>query len=141
MIVEVTRKAHFCAGHRYWRPEWSPAKNQEVFGACANEQGHGHNYSVEVTLSGLVDPITGMVINLTALDRLIQVHVIERLDHKNLNIDVPELAGMIPTTEILAGFVWDQIVSGISIARLVRVRVCESQDLWAERCGHSEPCP
>jgi 6-pyruvoyltetrahydropterin/6-carboxytetrahydropterin synthase len=139
MIIEVTRKAHFCAGHRYWRPEWSPAKNHDVFGACANEHGHGHNYSVEVTLSGPVDPITGMVINLAELDRLIHVHVIERLDHKNLNTDVPELAGMIPTTEVLAGFVWDQIVLRVTVGRLVLVRVCESEDLWAERCDHDGP--
>ena len=133
MIVEVTRRAHFCAGHRYWRPEWSLAKNREVFGACANEHGHGHNYTVEVTLSGPVDPVTGMVINLTEVDRLIQAHVIERLDHKNLNIDVLELAGRVPTTEVLAGFVWDQLVSRVTVGRLIRVRVCESEDLWAER--------
>jgi len=133
MIVEVTRRAHFCAGHRYWRPEWSLAKNREVFGACANEHGHGHNYTVEVTLSGPVDPVTGMVVNLTEVDRLIQAHVIERLDHKNLNIDVLELAGRVPTTEVLAGFVWDQLVSRVTVGRLIRVRVCESEDLWAER--------
>ena len=133
MVVEVTRRAHFCAGHRYWRPEWSLAKNREVFGACANEHGHGHNYTVEVTLSGPVDPVTGMVINLTEVDRLIQTHVIERLDHKNLNIDVLELAGRVPTTEVLAGFVWDQLVSRVTVGRLIRVRVCESEDLWAER--------
>jgi 6-pyruvoyltetrahydropterin/6-carboxytetrahydropterin synthase len=140
MVVEVTRRAHFCAGHRYWRAEWSAEKNREIFGACANEQGHGHNYTVEVTLSGPVDPVTGMVINLTEVDRLIRAHVIERLDHKNLNTDVPELAGHVPTTEVLAGFVWDQLVSQITIGRLVRVRVCESEDLWAERSGDNEAC-
>jgi len=133
MIVEVTRRAQFCAGHRYWRPEWSPVKNREVFGACASENGHGHNYSVEVTLSGPVDPVTGMVINLTEVDRLIQAHVIECLDHKNLNMDIPELAGRIPTTEVLAEFIWDQLDPRIMTGQLIRVRVGESDDLWAEK--------
>ncbi|MBI5868368.1 MAG: 6-carboxytetrahydropterin synthase [candidate division Zixibacteria bacterium] len=134
MTIEVTRRASFCAGHRYWRPEWTPARNHETFGACANENGHGHNYSVEVTLSGPVDPVNGMVVNLTDVDKLIQTHVIELLDHKNLNLDVPGLAGKIPTTEVLAGFVWDQLVSKVTVARLVRVRICESDNLWAECC-------
>ena len=141
MIIDVTRRASFCAGHRYWRAEWSAEKNREVFGACANEHGHGHNYTVEVTLSGTVDPITGMVINLTEVDRLIQEHVIERLDHRNLNTDVPELAGRIPTTEVLAGLVWDQLASKVTVGRLKRVRVCESDDLWAERSIGNEERP
>lgn len=132
MTIEVTRRAGFCAGHRYWRPEWSAERNHEVFGACANENGHGHNYTVEVTLSGRVDPVTGMVINLADVDRLIQTHVIETLDHKNLNLDVPTLAGRIPTTEVLAGYVWDQLAPKVTGARLVKVRICESDDLWAE---------
>ena len=133
MIIEVTRQASFCAGHRYWRADWSVEKNHEIFGACANASGHGHNYTLEVTLSGPVDPATGMVVNLSELDRVIQTQVIDRLDHRNLNADIPELADVIPTTEVLAGFIWDQLAPHISRGRLVRVRIAESNHLWAER--------
>ena len=135
MNVSVTRKARFCAGHRYWRAEWTPEKNRDVFGACANENGHGHNYSLEVTVSGPVDPQTGMVINLTDLDRLIQEFVIERIDHRNLNLDIPELAGRIPTTEVLADFIWTTLAGKLPVGRLEEVRVFEADDLWAARRG------
>ncbi len=133
MNVSVTRKARFCAGHKYWRPEWSPERNRAVFGACANEHGHGHNYTLEVTVTGPVDPKTGMVINLSDLDRIIHEHVIERIDHRNLNIDVPELSGKIPTTEVLADFIWNQLRDRIPAGRLTEVRIHEADDLWASR--------
>lgn len=135
MRVSVTRKARFCAGHKYWRSEWTPAKNREVFGACANENGHGHNYTLEVTVTGDIDPMTGMVINLSDLDRLIHEHVINRIDHRNLNVDVPELSGEIPTTEVIAGFAWDALASRLPVGRLEEVRVYEADDLWASRRG------
>jgi len=135
MKVSVTRKARFCAGHKYWRAEWTPEKNREVFGACANENGHGHNYTLEVTVTGDVDPKTGMVINLSDLDRLIHELVIDRIDHRNLNVDVPELAGKIPTTEVIAGFVWDTLSPRLPVGRLEEVRVYEADDLWASRRG------
>lgn len=133
MRVSVTRKARFCAGHRYWRNEWSEEKNRSVFGACANEHGHGHNYTLEVTVAGPVDPQTGMVINLSDLDRLIQDLVIDRIDHRNLNLDVPELAGRIPTTEVLAEYVWSVLQNRIPVGELEEVRIYESDDLWASR--------
>jgi 6-pyruvoyltetrahydropterin/6-carboxytetrahydropterin synthase len=136
MNVSVTRKARFCAGHRYWRPDWTPEKNREAFGACANENGHGHNYTLEVTVSGPVDPQTGMVINLGDLDRLIHQLVIDRIDHRNLNLDVPELAGRIPTTEVLADFIWNILARpGGLTGRLEEVRVYEADDLWSSRRG------
>lgn len=133
MTISVTRKARFCAGHRYWRADWTPEKNHEVFGACANEHGHGHNYTLEVTVRGPVDPQTGMVINLTDLDRLIQRHVIERIDHRNLNFDIPELAGRIPTTEVLADFIWNALDGCLPVGELDEVRVYEADDLWSSR--------
>jgi 6-pyruvoyltetrahydropterin/6-carboxytetrahydropterin synthase len=133
MTISVTRKARFCAGHRYWRADWTPEKNHEVFGACANEHGHGHNYTLEVTVRGPVDPRTGMVINLTDLDRLIQQHVIERIDHRNLNVDIPELAGRIPTTEVLADFIWNALEGRLPVGELDEVRVYEADDLWSAR--------
>lgn len=133
MNVSVTRKARFCAGHKYWRSEWAPEKNREIFGACANEHGHGHNYTLEVTVSGPVDPKTGMVINLSELDRLIHQLVIDRIDHRNLNVDVPELSGRIPTTEVLADFIWEALQNRIPAGRLEEVRVYEADDLWSSR--------
>lgn len=131
-MIAVTRRAYFCAGHRYWRTDWSAEKNREVFGACANEHGHGHNYMLDVTLEGEVDFKTGMLINLTELDQVVQERVIARLDHRNLNLDVPELADEIPTTEVLARFIFEQLDGAFSAGRLTRVRVYESDDLWAE---------
>ncbi|GAB4323970.1 MAG: hypothetical protein Kow0074_16510 [Candidatus Zixiibacteriota bacterium] len=131
-MIAVTRRAYFCSGHRYWRNDWSAEKNREVFGACANEHGHGHNYMLDVTLEGEVDPKTGMVINLTELDQVVQERIIARLDHRNLNMDIPELAGQIPTTEVLARFIFEQLDGAFSAGRLARVRVYESDDLWAE---------
>jgi 6-pyruvoyltetrahydropterin/6-carboxytetrahydropterin synthase len=135
MNVYVTRKLRFCAGHRYWRADWTPEKNHDVFGACANEHGHGHNYALEVTVSGPVDPQTGMVINLSDLDRIIQRLVIDRIDHRNLNVDVPELAGKIPTTEVLTEFVWEALAGQLPVGRLEEVRVYEADDLWTSRRG------
>ncbi|MEW5701984.1 MAG: 6-carboxytetrahydropterin synthase [Candidatus Zixiibacteriota bacterium] len=130
--IEVTRKARFCAGHRYWRPDWTAEQNRATFGACAGEHGHGHNYVLEVTVSGSVDPITGMLLNLRDMDRLITKLLIDRLDHRNLNHDVPELAGRVPTTEVLAEFAWNTLVDRLPVGRLERVRIYESDDLWAE---------
>jgi 6-pyruvoyltetrahydropterin/6-carboxytetrahydropterin synthase len=130
--VEVTRRVRFCAGHRYWRSEWTVEKNRAVFGACAHEHGHGHNYAVEVTISGPVDPTTGMLINLSELDRVVTALVAGRLDHRNLNVDIPELSQRVPTTEVLAEFAWNALVDHVPAGRLERVRICESEDLWAE---------
>ena len=131
-MIAVTRRAYFCAGHRYWRNEWSEEKNRDVFGACANEHGHGHNYILDVTLTGEVDPQTGMLINLTELDRVVHERIIQRLDHRNLNLDIPELADQIPTTEVLARFVFEQLDGVFSQGQLTAVRIYESDDLWAE---------
>ncbi|MBD3298270.1 MAG: 6-carboxytetrahydropterin synthase [candidate division Zixibacteria bacterium] len=131
-MIAVTRRAYFCAGHRYWRNDWSAEKNREVFGACANEHGHGHNYMLDVTLEGEVDAKTGMLINLSELDQVVQERIITRLDHRNLNMDVPELGDEIPTTEVLARFIFEQLDGAFSAGRLTRVRVFESNDLWAE---------
>jgi 6-pyruvoyltetrahydropterin/6-carboxytetrahydropterin synthase len=133
MTVSVTRKLRFCAGHRYWRAEWTPEKNREIFGLCANENGHGHNYTLEVTVRGPVDPATGMVMNLSDLDSLVQSLVIERLDHRNLNMDVPELQGRIPTTEVLADFVWNTLVQRLPAGELEEIRIYEADDLWSSR--------
>ena len=121
--VRVTRRLHFAAAHRLSRAEWTPEHNRAVFGLCANENWHGHNYELDVTVEGEVDPQTGFVLDLKDLRLLVEKSVIEDLDHRNLNIDVPWLADIIPTTENLVVAIWNRIVgglpAGVALHRLV----------------------
>ena len=132
----LTRAVEFPAGHRYYRPEWDAARNDAVFGKCARSPGHGHNYRVEVTVSGEVDPKSGMILDLAVLDRTLRQTVVDPMDHAFLN-DLPEFAeGLIPTTENLARVVWDRLAPSIPDGcRLAGVRVFEDRDLWAEYRG------
>lgn len=102
MRVTVQRKEHFNAAHKLEVPSWSAAKNREVFGKCANENFHGHNYDVYVYVTGEIDPVTGYVIDIKYLGDLIREEVVERFDHKNLNLDVAEFKDKIPTAENIA---------------------------------------
>ena len=109
--ASLTRTVTFAAAHRYRRPEWSEEKNQEVFGLCARESFHGHSYVCDVTLSGEIDPLTGFIIDLGQLDRILADEVKNRFDHRNINVDVPEFADgkLIPSGENLARFIFDQL--------------------------------
>ena len=107
--VRITRRLHFSAAHRLARPEWSDDRNRRVFGDCANANWHGHNYELEVTVSGPVDPETGYVMDLKDLKDLVNHHVVDGLDHRNLNLDVPWLEGVIPSTENLVVRMWERI--------------------------------
>ena len=107
----VTRRFEFCAGHRLYRPDWSESQNREVFGLCSNPEGHGHNYTLEVTVSGPLDPDTGMIMNLRQLKTLVNERVLLDVDHKNLNKDVSWMAGAIPTTEVFADRLWLRIAA------------------------------
>ncbi|HEY8815288.1 MAG TPA: 6-carboxytetrahydropterin synthase [Candidatus Dormibacteraeota bacterium] len=128
--VRITRRATFAAGHVLCRPEWSDDKNREVFGACAND--HGHNYVIEVSVAGSVDPETGMVANLKDVDRVLRREFIERVDHKHLNRDVDFLSGVVPTAENLAIAAFERLAAPMEPARLVRVRITESENNSAE---------
>src|SRR6185312_8617358 len=99
MTLTITRSFQFCAGHRLHRPDWSDEKNREIFGLCSNPAGHGHNYELEVSVTGPLDGETGMIMNLRELKELVRERVIGEVDHKNLNVDVPWMRGVIPTTE------------------------------------------
>lgn len=105
-MIYVTRKEHFNAAHRVYRVEWTDEQNQEVFGKCANPNWHGHNYDLYVTVKGEPNVETGFVMDIKKLSVLIREEVIEKLDHKNLNLDVDFLEGKIPSTEILAISIW-----------------------------------
>lgn len=128
--VRITRRATFAAGHILSRPEWSEAQNREVFGACVNE--HGHNYIVEVTVGGPVDPETGMVVNLKHVDAVLRREFIDAVDHRHLNHDVDFLRGVIPTAENVALAAFHRLEPHLKPARLLKVRVVESENNAAE---------
>ena len=131
----LTRKAEFSAAHYYWNDAWSQQENEKVFGKCANRNGHGHNYTLEVTVAGEVDPVSGFVVDLKALKDVIDQEVIQVYDHRHLNLEVPEFRTMIPTTENIAIAIWTRLQKKIVGARLQRVRVYEMPDLFADYCG------
>lgn len=109
MRVKVSRKAHFNAAHRLYRPDWSAAQNQEVFGLCNNPNYHGHNYELIVSVTGEIDPVTGYVMDMKVLKDLIKAEVEEAFDHKNLNVEVPEFKTLNPTAENIAVVIYDKL--------------------------------
>jgi 6-pyruvoyltetrahydropterin/6-carboxytetrahydropterin synthase len=131
-MIRITRKVEFSAAHFYHNADLSPEDNRRIFGKCNNPHGHGHNYVLEVTIAGEPDPTTGMVLDLKELKEILQREVVERMDHKHLNYEVLELAGMIPTTENIARVIWKLLEPKITRGKLDRVRLYESPDLFAE---------
>jgi 6-pyruvoyltetrahydropterin/6-carboxytetrahydropterin synthase len=109
MQVTVGRREHFNAAHRLYRPDWSDERNQEVFGLCNNPNFHGHNYEVEVRLTGEPDPETGYLIDLKELSRIIKVEILDRYDHKNLNLDTEDFRNFNPTAEHIAVVIWRRL--------------------------------
>jgi 6-pyruvoyltetrahydropterin/6-carboxytetrahydropterin synthase len=128
--VRVTRRATFAAAHVLCRPEWSEARNHEVFGPCSTD--HGHNYVVELTVAGPVDRETGMVINLKDIDRVLRREFVDLVDHKHLNRDVEFLRGLVPTAENIAFAAFTKLSPHFAPARLVRLRLTESENNAAE---------
>jgi len=137
--VSVTRHAHFAAAHKLHRPEWSEEKNLRVFGDCANPNWHGHNYELRVSVVGPVDPETGFVMDLKALKDIIARRVLRDVDHKNLNLEVPWLEGIIPSTENLAVAIWERIEDQLPPpVRLQRVFIQETRNNAVEYLGPTE---
>jgi len=134
-MIYLTRKCEFSASHYYHNPDFTPEENQRVFGKCANLNGHGHNYTLEVTVAGDVDPTTGFVIDLKQLKDILDSDVVEAMDHRHLNKELPEFATLIPTTENLAITIWNRLVKQLKVARLHRVRVYEMPDLFVDYYG------
>ena len=133
-LVYVTRRFGFSAAHRYWRPEWSAEENARVFGSLTVV--HGHNYELEVTLAGSVDPVTGMVVDLAELKRMVDEAVISRFDHADLSADpIFAAAGQIPTTENLVRAIWDLLGPKVGADRLYRLRLAEDPTLSVEYFG------
>jgi 6-pyruvoyltetrahydropterin/6-carboxytetrahydropterin synthase len=134
-MVYVTRKAHFSAAHRLFNPSFTDEQNEAVFDKCNNPHGHGHNYTIEVTVAGVPDPQTGYVIDLKKLGELIDDVILSKVDHKHLNYDVPELSGIIPTAEKIALVFWNLLAPRIQSGTLHSVRVAESDNNFAEYFG------
>ncbi len=126
MRVKVSRKAHFNAAHRLYKPDWNFEKNQEVFGKCNNPKFHGHNYDLIVSVEGNIDPETGYVIDMKILKDLIKEHVEEAFDHKNLNLDVPEFKSLNPTAENIAVVIWNKLRPHIKDDKALEVTLYET---------------
>lgn len=134
--VRVTRRLHFSAAHRLFRDDWSPERNAEVFGDCANPNWHGHNYEIDVTVAGDVDPETGFVVDLKRLRDLVRRRVVDDVDHRNLNLEVPWLEGVNPTTENLVVAIWDRLEGHVpGGARLDRIVLRETPRNHVEYTG------
>lgn len=133
MAILITRRETFSAGHTLFNPVFSDERNRELFGKCSNPSGHGHNYVLEVTLRGEPDPDTGFVYDLAELSALLQKVIIDDVDHRNLNVDVDWLRGVIPTTENLASAFWERLDPNLSEGVLYSVRLRETEKNWAER--------
>lgn len=121
-VVRATRRVHFCSAHRLYREEWSDEKNLEVFGACSNPNWHGHNFVLEVTVEGTVDSDTGFVTDFRVLKEALAERVVGDVDHRNLNLEVPWLTGVMPSAENFAVAIWDRLAdalpAGVSLHRV-----------------------
>jgi 6-pyruvoyltetrahydropterin/6-carboxytetrahydropterin synthase len=136
-MVLLTRKAEFSSSHYYWSEHLSDAENLRIFGKCANRNGHGHNYTLEVTVEGQVDPVTGFVVDLKCLKDVIHREVVDVYDHRHLNLEVEDFKNVIPTSENLAIAIWKRLEHRIEGAKLYRVRIYEMPDLFADYYGEA----
>jgi len=136
-MLYITRKERFNAAHKLHKQEWSDEKNREVFGKCSNPNWHGHNYDLYVTVKGNINPVTGFVIDLKFLSALIKEKVVEKIDHKNINLDVDFMEGKMASTEILAQAIWEQLVDAIveEGCALHCIKLYETENNYVEYFG------
>lgn len=132
MRVSVFRKAHFNAAHRLYNPAWDMEKNRQMFGKCSNEHYHGHNYDLEVRITGEIDPDTGYVMDMKELATIIKANVEERFDHRNLNLDTEEFKNLNPTAENIAVVIYDILRKKIDAKLDLRVRLYETERNFVE---------
>ena len=144
-MIFLTRRATFSASHYYWNEAWPAEKNEQVFGRCANRNGHGHNYTLEVTVAGEPDPVTGFVVDLNWLKDVMEREVLSVNDHRHLNLETPEFKNANPTTENIAIAAWKRLEPAINFgggasaggAKLTRIRVYETPEIFAEYRGEA----
>ncbi len=137
-MVFITRKFHFSASHRLYKKELSDADNEKLFGKCSNPNGHGHNYILEITVAGNTNPDTGFVMDLKDLKELVNLYVIDKVDHKNFNLDVEFMKDIIPTSENIAIGIWNQIENKINNnnRKLYSVKIYETVNNIVEYRGN-----
>jgi 6-pyruvoyltetrahydropterin/6-carboxytetrahydropterin synthase len=136
-MIYVTRRAEFSASHYYHNPELSPEENRRIFGKCNNPHGHGHNYTLEVTVAGEVDSKTGMVLDMKDLKQLVEGEVLESMDHRFLNKEVPVFSSTLPTTENIAVEIWRRLAQKLPNGKLHRIRLYETPDLYVDYYGEA----
>ncbi len=136
-MIYLTRKCEFSASHYYHNPKWSDEENSRAFGKCSNLNGHGHNYMLEVTVKGDIDPATGFVVDLKELKDVLNREVVDVMDHRHLNKEVPEFATRIPTTENIAIAIWQRLEGKLNGAKLHRVRLYEMPGLFVDFYGEA----
>ncbi|MGE0406129.1 MAG: 6-carboxytetrahydropterin synthase [Candidatus Korobacteraceae bacterium] len=134
-MVYLTRRCEFSASHYYHNPEFTPEENQRIFGKCNNPNGHGHNYTLELTVKGAVDERSGFVVDLRELKEILEREVMQVFDHRHLNLEVPEFRSQIPTTENVAIAIWKRLEPRLNMAQIHRVRVYETPDLFVDFYG------
>jgi 6-pyruvoyltetrahydropterin/6-carboxytetrahydropterin synthase len=136
-MIYITRREHFNAAHKLHNPAWSDEKNHEVFGKCANPNWHGHNYTLYVTVKGKINPDTGYSANLKDISLLIKKNITDKLDHKNLNLDVDFLKGLMPSTENVAIAIWKELNTHINElnCKLHCIKLCETENNYVEYYG------
>lgn len=134
--VSVFRKEHFNAAHRLFNPNWSDEKNQEVFGLCNNPNYHGHNYELIVQITGTINPETGYVIDMKEVSQLVQKEIIQKFDHKNLNLDVPEFADLNPTAENIALVIYQKMRAVLATNFDLKIRLYETERNFVEFPAH-----
>lgn len=136
-MVYITRIEHFNAAHKLFNPTWSKEKNEEVFGKCANENWHGHNFELYITIKGTPDPETGFVFDVKKLSIIVKEHVIEKLDHKNLNVDVDFMTGQICSIENLVIAIWNQLMPQLpENIQLHSLKLYETPRIFTEYFGN-----
>lgn len=135
-MVYLTRQEHFNAAHKLYNPTWTKERNEAVFGVCANENWHGHNYDLFVTIKGIPAADTGFLFDVKVLSKIIRLHVIDQLDHKNLNMDVPFMDGKMCSTENLAMAIWHQIAPHLPLnITLHCIKLYETARIYVEYYG------
>lgn len=135
-MIYLTRREHFSASHKLYNPNWSDKKNFQVFGKCSNPNGHGHNYYVEVTVCGTTNDKTGYLVNIDILKNILKKYFLDKVDHKNLNVDVKFMAGVIPTSENIAVACWNQVEPKIKrYCKLYSIKLYETEKNFIEYRG------
>ena len=136
-MIHITRREHFNAAHKLYNPNWTEDQNNEVFGKCANPNWHGHNYNLFVTVKGKVNPDTGFSVNLKELSSIIRTFITDKLDHKNLNMDVDFLKYLMPSTENVAIAIWKELTPHLKLlnCELHCIKLCETENNYVEYFG------